>query len=125
MGNTRADEGRVLARDIMRAFIAQTGLDEMDLVSDGEVHTINMPGKRKKKALAFKVVARPTATTVSTLLELTKKGYSREALELTVHGTKKHFWVVLGLTGASTVDRPRRSSASSSGPRRQRWTSCS
>ena len=85
----------------MRAFIAQSGIDEMDLVNDGEVHTINMPGKRKKKALAFKIVARPTATTISTLLELTKKGYSREALELTVNGTKKHFWVVLGLPGAS------------------------
>ena len=100
-GNTRTDAGREVAQDIMRAFIAQSGIDEMDLVNDGEVHTINMPGKRKKKALAFKIVARPTATTVSTLLELTKKGYSREALELTVNGTKKHFWVVLGLPGAS------------------------
>ena len=100
-GNTRTDAGREVAQDIMRAFIAQSGIDEMDLVNDGEVHTINMQGKRKKKALAFKIVARPTAKTVSTLLELTKKGYSREALELTVNGTKKHFWVVLGLPGAS------------------------
>ena len=93
--------GRDRAKAIMRAFFAKTGIDSMDTINDGQVDTVNMPEKKHKQALAFKLVPRPQASTITALFALILDGYKRVPLALDVGGTQKHFWVVLGSPGVA------------------------